>query len=136
MSSTQPERRLDLSDLAPALVTDFLGTCTSTIILALRTIAVWHQDKRIAAPLGVLCLGQIVLWTQTMRYSKSIWNPQRKVCQILSTSPVPLLIGVWSYSELHAGRRVRRTLTNRTSSDDAGLHHHGTLCHPTLESTN
>ncbi len=79
-------------------VTDFLGTCTSTIILALRTAAVWNQDKRITIPLGLLCLGQIIIWTQTMRYSKSVWNDQRHVCQILSTSPVPLLIAVWSYT--------------------------------------
>lgn len=79
-------------------ITDMLGTCTSSIILALRTIAVWHRIKRVWVPLAGLCVVQVVLWCLTMRYSKSVWNPQRKVCQIQSTSPVPLLIGVWGFT--------------------------------------
>ncbi|KAG8981257.1 hypothetical protein FRC05_004159 [Tulasnella sp. 425] len=79
-------------------ITDFLGTCTSSIILALRTIAVWHRIKRVWIPLATLCVVQVVLWCLTMQYSKSVWNSQRKVCQILSTSPVPLLIGVWGFT--------------------------------------
>ncbi|KAG9017530.1 hypothetical protein FRB90_000955 [Tulasnella sp. 427] len=79
-------------------VTDFLGTCTSSIILALRTIAVWHRIKRVWIPVAFMCVIQVGLWCVTMRYSKSVWNPQRRVCQILSTSPVPLLIAVWSFT--------------------------------------
>ncbi|KAG9050125.1 hypothetical protein FS837_007650 [Tulasnella sp. UAMH 9824] len=79
-------------------LTDMLGTCTSTIILALRTIAVWHRIKRVWVPLAGLGVVQVVLWGLTMQYSKSVWNSQRKVCQILSTSPVPLLITVWSFT--------------------------------------
>jgi len=79
-------------------ITDMIGTCTSTMILALRTTAVWHQKKYITFPLLGLCAVQLILWGQTMRYSHSVWNPQRKVCQIEQTSPVPLLIGVWGYT--------------------------------------
>ncbi|KAG8898722.1 hypothetical protein FRC01_010788, partial [Tulasnella sp. 417] len=79
-------------------LTDMLGTCTSTIILALRTIAVWHRIKRVWVPLAGLSVVQVVLWGLTMQYSKSVWNSQRRVCQILSTSPVPLLIAVWSFT--------------------------------------
>lgn len=80
-------------------VTDMIGTCTSTTILAFRTTAVWGQSKFVMPGLLALSAVQIILWGQTMRYSHSVWNPTRKVCQIEQTSPVPLLIGVWSYSE-------------------------------------
>jgi len=79
-------------------ITDMLGTITSSAILALRTTAVWNQKKRVTIPLALASAVQVVLWGQTMRYSKSIWNAQRGVCQIIQTSPVPLLIAVWSYT--------------------------------------
>lgn len=85
------------------LVTDMIGTCASSMILALRTTAVWRQQKVVSIPLAIASVVQIVLWGQTMRYSKSVWNAQRQVCQIEQTSPVPLLIGVWTYSKCSFG---------------------------------
>ncbi|KAG9014887.1 hypothetical protein FRB94_009045 [Tulasnella sp. JGI-2019a] len=79
-------------------ITDMIGTCTSSAILALRTTAVWRQKRTVTIPLALASAVQIILWGQTMRYSKSIWNAQRGVCQIIQTSPVPLLVGVWSYT--------------------------------------
>ncbi|KAG8949821.1 hypothetical protein FRC00_007962 [Tulasnella sp. 408] len=67
-------------------------------IQPLRTIAVWHRIKRVWVPLAGLGVVQVVLWGLTMQYSKSVWNSQRRVCQIMSTSPVPLLIAVWSFT--------------------------------------
>lgn len=46
-------------------VSDAIGTCGASLILALRTIAVWHQDKKVAGGLGLLFLGQIALWVQS-----------------------------------------------------------------------
>lgn len=79
-------------------VTDAIGTPVSSGILLLRTAAVWHQKKRIWIPLVLMLLGQIVLWLQTFRYSRSEWNEQRKACVILSTAPNPLLVAVFSYT--------------------------------------
>ena len=47
-------------------VCDALGTCMSSLILVLRTRAVWHRDKRVTAILGILFIGQIVTWSQSL----------------------------------------------------------------------
>lgn len=87
------------------LVTDAIGTPVASGILLLRTTAVWHQNKRVWIPLVCMLLGQIVLWLQTFRYSRTEWNDQRKSCVILSTAPNPLLVTVFSYSEHLWSRR-------------------------------
>lgn len=46
-------------------VCDALGTCMSSLILVLRTRAVWHRDKKVTAILGILFIGQIVTWSQS-----------------------------------------------------------------------
>ncbi|TFK36382.1 hypothetical protein BDQ12DRAFT_248941 [Crucibulum laeve] len=79
-------------------VTDAIGTCGSSLILVLRTRAVWHRDNKVAIPLGCLFLGQIALWCQTFRYSKAQWNPVRNVCAVVSTAPRPLLVAVFAYT--------------------------------------
>ncbi|KAG8885203.1 hypothetical protein FRB98_001931 [Tulasnella sp. 332] len=79
-------------------ITDVVGTCTSSIILGLRTAAVWRQKLVVAIPLALASLVQILLWGQTMRYSKSVWNSQRVACVIEETSPVGLLIAVWCWT--------------------------------------
>ncbi|KAG8857664.1 hypothetical protein FRB96_005682 [Tulasnella sp. 330] len=79
-------------------ITGMIGTCISSMILALRTTAVWHQKLYISIPLALGSAIQIILWGQTMKFSHSVWNSQRVACVIEQTSPVPLLIGVWSYT--------------------------------------
>jgi hypothetical protein len=46
-------------------VGDILGTLSVTVILGLRTIAVWHQSKIIIGVLGALFSGQIALWAMS-----------------------------------------------------------------------
>jgi hypothetical protein len=50
------------------LVADAFGTCGSSLILVLRTRAVWHRDLKITALLGALFLAQIALWIQSEIY--------------------------------------------------------------------
>jgi hypothetical protein len=47
------------------IVSDAFGTCSSSLILCLRTFAVWGHDRRVGASLLLIFLGQIVLWTQS-----------------------------------------------------------------------
>jgi len=47
------------------LVCDALGTCASSLILVLRTRAVWHRDLKVTIVMGVLFLGQIATWSQS-----------------------------------------------------------------------
>ena len=47
-------------------VCDALGTCMSSLILVLRTRAVWHRDRKVTAILGILFIGQIVTWSQSL----------------------------------------------------------------------
>ncbi|KAF5318849.1 hypothetical protein D9619_010967 [Psilocybe cf. subviscida] len=77
---------------------DALGTCMSSLILVLRTRAVWHRNMYVTGILGLLLIGQIVLWGQTFRYSKAAWNETRKLCDVLSTAPRVLMISVWAYT--------------------------------------
>ncbi|KAJ2926023.1 hypothetical protein H1R20_g11076, partial [Candolleomyces eurysporus] len=79
-------------------ISDAIGTCGSSLILVLRTTAVWHRDIKVSAPLGVMFLGQVAVWVQTFRYSRSQWNPQRNVCAVISTAPQPLLVAVFAYT--------------------------------------
>ncbi|KAG6865412.1 hypothetical protein C0991_002906, partial [Blastosporella zonata] len=79
-------------------IADAIGTCLSSLILILRTRAVWHRNLKITILLGVLFCGQIALWCQTFRYSKAQWNAQRSVCAVISTAPKPLLVAVFAYT--------------------------------------
>ncbi|KAF8884823.1 hypothetical protein BD779DRAFT_1442846 [Infundibulicybe gibba] len=79
-------------------VSDAIGTCLSSFILILRTHAVWDRKLKVAIPLGALFLGQVLIWTQTFRYSRARWNPQRGVCAVISTAPRPLLVSVFAYT--------------------------------------
>ncbi|KAG9047061.1 hypothetical protein FS837_003147 [Tulasnella sp. UAMH 9824] len=79
-------------------VTDAIGTPLASGILLLRTVAVWHQKKRVWIPLVCMLLVQIVLWLQTFRYSKSEWSDQRHGCVVVKTAPNPLLVAVFSYT--------------------------------------
>ncbi|KAF8646947.1 hypothetical protein AX16_007039 [Volvariella volvacea WC 439] len=79
-------------------VTDAIGTCGSSLILVLRTRAVWQRDLKVTVVLGALFLGQIAVWLQTFRYSRSRWDPQRNVCAVISTAPRPLLVTVFAYT--------------------------------------
>jgi hypothetical protein len=79
-------------------VGDALGTCTASMILCLRTHAVWGQDKRVGIPLAALSLGQMAVWSQTFRYSISKWNVQRNMCMVVKTAPQPLLVTVFAYT--------------------------------------
>ena len=54
------------------LVTDAIGTCGSSLILILRTRAVWQRDTKISVVLGVLFLGQISLWIQSQALLRSM----------------------------------------------------------------
>jgi hypothetical protein len=81
-------------------VSDALGTCVSSIILCLRTHAVWGQEKKIGIPLAALSLGQIAMWAQTFRYSVTRWDPKRNACVTVSTAPQPLLVAVFAYSKM------------------------------------
>lgn len=47
-------------------VSDAIGVCGSSLILALRTCAVWHDDRRVTVGLGVMALVQIVLWGKSL----------------------------------------------------------------------
>lgn len=40
-------------------LSDALGTCAASFLLALRTYAVWRQDRRIGLGLVLLSIGQI-----------------------------------------------------------------------------
>ncbi|KAF9014209.1 hypothetical protein BDQ17DRAFT_447875 [Cyathus striatus] len=79
-------------------IADAIGTCCSSLILVLRTRAVWHRNIKISVGLGLLFLGQIAMWVQTFRYSKAQWNAQRNVCAVISTAPRPLLVAVFAYT--------------------------------------
>ncbi|KAG8905944.1 hypothetical protein FRB99_007949 [Tulasnella sp. 403] len=81
-----------------AKITDAIGTCCASFILLMRTVAVWQMQRKIWIPLGVLWLVQIALWCQTFRYSRTTWNPQRRVCQVLGTAPPPLIVAVFSWT--------------------------------------
>lgn len=52
-------------------VADAVGTCCSSLILVLRTRAVWHQDLKITVGLGALFCGQIAVWCQSKTDSSS-----------------------------------------------------------------
>ncbi|KXN91439.1 hypothetical protein AN958_00701 [Leucoagaricus sp. SymC.cos] len=65
-------------------VTDAIGTCCSSLILVLRTRAVWHRDFKITVGLGLLFCGQIAIWCQTFRYSIARWDPTRKCSHIVA----------------------------------------------------
>jgi len=54
------------------LVCDALGTVSSSLILVLRTQAVWHRDIRVTILTGVLLLGQIAAWSQSALSSPSL----------------------------------------------------------------
>ncbi|KAF5369189.1 hypothetical protein D9615_009957 [Tricholomella constricta] len=79
-------------------VADAVGTCGSSLILILRTRAVWHQNNKVSLALGILFLAQIALWLQTFRFSRAQWNPQRRVCAVISTAPKPILVSVFAYT--------------------------------------
>ncbi|KAF8191228.1 hypothetical protein BJ912DRAFT_964587 [Pholiota molesta] len=66
---------------------DALGTFMASLILILRTRAVWHQANWITALLGLLFVGQIVTWAQTFRYSTAKWNPDKRLCDVVSLVP-------------------------------------------------
>jgi len=53
------------------LVCDALGTCASSLILVLRTRAVWHRDLKVTILMGILLLGQIAAWAQSASSSPS-----------------------------------------------------------------
>ncbi|GLB34529.1 hypothetical protein LshimejAT787_0200940 [Lyophyllum shimeji] len=46
-------------------VADAIRTCGSSLILVLRTRAVWNREKKVTVLLGVLLLGQVALWVQS-----------------------------------------------------------------------
>ncbi|KAF9554796.1 hypothetical protein CPC08DRAFT_162416 [Agrocybe pediades] len=77
---------------------DAFGTCASSLILALRTRAVWHRDIKVTVVLAAFFAGQIALWAQTFRYSKAAWNYQRRLCDVLDTAPRALMVSVWAYT--------------------------------------
>ncbi|KAF8156883.1 hypothetical protein B0H34DRAFT_783168 [Crassisporium funariophilum] len=77
---------------------DAMGTCSSSLILVLRTRAVWHRDMKITVILGLLFMGQIAMWSQTFRFSKAAWNPKRMLCDVLSTAPRAMLVSVFAYT--------------------------------------
>ncbi|KDR76425.1 hypothetical protein GALMADRAFT_155974 [Galerina marginata CBS 339.88] len=77
---------------------DAVGTCMSSLILVLRTRAVWHRDKRVTVLLALMFVGQAAMWGQTFRYSKAAWNPKRNLCDVLSTAPRGLMVVVWGYT--------------------------------------
>lgn len=79
-------------------VTDAIGTCGSSLILVLRTRAVWHRSWKATGPLLALFAGQIVVWCQTFRFSRAQWDPQRRICAVISTAPRPILITVFAYT--------------------------------------
>lgn len=79
-------------------VSDALGTCASSLLLSLRTFAIWGHDLRVGIPLFAMWLGQIVLWGMTFRFSHSQWDPVRKVCAVGSTAPKSYLVPVFSYT--------------------------------------
>jgi hypothetical protein len=55
------------------IVADAIGTCGSSLILALRTRAVWGKNWKITAALGALFAGQIVLWCQSTCACSSVF---------------------------------------------------------------
>ncbi|PPR04772.1 hypothetical protein CVT24_007088 [Panaeolus cyanescens] len=77
---------------------DAVGTCCSGLILALRTRAVWHRDWKVSLLMLVLFLGQIGMWAQTFRFSTARWNPQRMLCDVLSTAPAAMLVSIFAYT--------------------------------------
>jgi len=79
-------------------ISDAIGTCGSSFILVLRTVAVWHPNMKIKGFLGVCFLGQIAVWAQTFQYSRTKWDPSKNTCIVLSTAPRPLLIAVFAYT--------------------------------------
>ncbi|KAF9057166.1 hypothetical protein BJ165DRAFT_12626 [Panaeolus papilionaceus] len=82
---------------------DAVGTCCAGLILALRTRAVWHRDTKVSLLMFVLFLGQIGMWAQSerlyaFRFSTARWNPQRMLCDVLSTAPAPMLVSIFAYT--------------------------------------
>jgi len=81
-------------------VSDAVGTCGSSLILVLRTRAVWQHNVKVSLGLGGLFLGQVALWVPSClpRWSTARWDPQRNLCAVVSTTPESLLIAISSYS--------------------------------------
>jgi hypothetical protein len=46
-------------------VADVIGTFCVTVILVLRTIAIWHQSKAVIGGLCLLAAGQLTLWAMS-----------------------------------------------------------------------
>jgi hypothetical protein len=69
-----------------------------SLILGVRTLAVWHQVKRFATGLAVLGMPEIDPWLNTLRVPHNACNPKRNTCVVLSTARRPLLIAVLVYS--------------------------------------
>jgi len=79
-------------------VTDMLGTVTSSAILALRSHAVWGNDRRIGAFLLTMLLIQTGLWCATFYYTNSVWEPMGNFCRIVTSTPGKLLLAVFTYT--------------------------------------
>ena len=114
-------------------VCDAVGTCISSLILALRTQAGWNGDCRITLLLGLLFAGQIADWTQSrvneqhetftganftllflaFRFTVVVWNSSSHFCQVIATPPRPIMISVWAYSMLKAAVKGHTALRLR-----------------------
>jgi len=75
-----------------------LGTVSSSAILALRSHAVWGRDIRVGVLLLILLLTQAGLWGSTFYYSRSIWDPVTRLCRVVSTAPIKIMIPVFSFT--------------------------------------
>jgi len=73
--------------------------CLSSLILGLRTYAVWGKNKRVGAGLVAFSIGQIAMWGYLTVFWTSVWNPTYRLCEPTSMPAKPsFYISNYSYT--------------------------------------
>ncbi|PVF98833.1 hypothetical protein CPB86DRAFT_796958 [Serendipita vermifera] len=77
-------------------ITDAIAIWSSSILLILRTLAVWSSDRRVMVILGVLSAGLIVVYCLTWQPSVNKFNG--KGCVVLKSVPNSILLTEFTYT--------------------------------------
>ncbi|KIM19952.1 hypothetical protein M408DRAFT_334204 [Serendipita vermifera MAFF 305830] len=76
-------------------LTDAIAIWSSSILLILRTLAVWSSDRRIMGVLGVLAAGLVVVYCLTWQQSVNKFNG--KGCVVIKSVPNSILLTEFTY---------------------------------------
>jgi len=80
-------------------ISEAIGMCVASGILALRTYAVWGQDRIIGCVLLALWVGQVALWTYLVTFWTSTWSPVLMVCEaVRMPAPASIYVATFSYT--------------------------------------